>query len=436
MSIHVNALVSAFLVIAFALPPSAAWSQVELPHECAGVKEADKTRLEQERVALSREVDKVLAQENSAPSSLQLRQKQERLIEVVYKLDCIRSDVQLDPLHNTRSATTARNVLVPVFYATNRSKNTSIPNRLVFDGDDAKEVTWGRAVVSVPTDRPPGDVTLPSIWKFELKPDLSKHFVLTSVTSLGSKDGFSQAVLADLNSATSKSLLLFVHGFRVTFDEAAMRSAQLAYDLRFRGVTMFYSWPSKGDLKSYWHDEESVQLAEQWYSSLLDALGPLPFEAVYVVAHSMGNRLVTTVHKERSENGRNHKALKEVLLAAPDINAEIFNQKIAPVLSGSNQPRTTIYASSGDVALMASKAIHRFKRLGDASPPLYLRAPFETIDASNAAPLLRAAGHSYVFDSPKVITDLQRLLIQQQPAGRRPNLQMVGTEPQHYWTFK
>lgn len=435
MGINMRALVGVSLAIAF-LVPSVTWAQAELPPECADVKEGDKPQLEQERVSLSGEVTKVLSEAGADPKSPQLRQKQERLLEVIFKLDCIRPDVQFDALFTTRSAATARNVLVPVFYATNRSKEVLTPNRLVFGGDDGKEVTWGRAVVSVPTDRQLGDLTLPNFWKFELKPDLSKHFVLTSVTSLGTKDSFSQAVLADLNSATSKSLLLFVHGYRVTFDEAAMRSAQLSYDLQFRGVTMFYSWPSKGDLKSYWHDEESVQLAEQWYSSLLDAIGPLPFDSIYVLAHSMGNRLVTTVHNERAAKGSNHKALKEILLAAPDINAEIFNQKIAPVLAGTNQPRTTIYASSGDVALMASKAIHRFKRLGDAAPPVYRRTPFETIDASNAAPLRRAAGHSYVFDSPKVIVDLQRLLIQRQPAEKRPTLQKVDAEPPQYWTFK
>lgn len=150
----------------------------------------------------------------------------------------------------------------------------------------------------------------------------------------------------------------------------------------------------------------------------------------------MGNRLVTAVHNDRAAKGTNPKALKEFLLAAPDINAEIFNQKIAPVLASSNQPRTTIYASSGDVALMASKAVHRFRRLGDASPPVYRRTPFETIDASNAAPMRRAAGHSYVFDSPKVITDIMRLLIQRQPADKRPHLQKVDTEVPPYWTFK
>lgn len=433
---HLGAALSATVLIALALTSSGTFAQAELPSECVNVKATDKPQLEQERVSLSGEVARAFSEPDADPQSPQLRQRQERLLEVIFKLDCIRPDVQLDPLHDTRSATTARNVLVPVFYGTNRFKDSSAPNRLVFGGDDAKDVTWGKAVVSVPTDRDPGDLTIPSLWKFELQPDLSKHFVLTSVTSLGTKDSFSQAVQADLKNASSKSLLLFVHGFRVTFDEAAMRSAQLSHDLKFRGVTMFYSWPSKGDLKSYWHDEESVQLAEQWYSSLLDVIRPLPFDSIFVLAHSMGNRLVTTVHNERAAKGTNPKALKEILLAAPDINAEIFDQKIAPVLAGGNQPRTTIYASSGDVALVASKAVHRFKRLGDVSPPVYRRAPFETIDASNAAPVRRAAGHSYVFDSPKVITDITRLLIQRQPADKRPTLQKADAEAPPYWTLK
>jgi len=425
----------ALIAIALATTPLA-WAQTQLPAECLNVEEADRPSLEKERVTLSGEVAKGLLDLQGAHPTPAFRAKQERLLEVIFKLDCIRPDIRIDPLHTTRSAETSRNVLVPVFYATNRAREASTGSRLVFGASNANKVTWGKAVVSVPTDRSPGDLTLPTLWKFEFKPDISKHFVLTSVSAFGSRDTFSQDMLAELKQAGSKSLLLFVHGYRVTFDEAAMRTAQLSHDLKFRGVTMFYSWPSKGDLLGYWHDEESVQLSEQWYSSLLDTLGPMPFDSIYVLAHSMGNRLVTNVHNERSARGVNHKALKEILLAAPDINADIFNQKIAPVLAGASQPRTTIYASNGDVALMASKVIHQFKRLGDASPPVYTRSPFETIDASNAAPVRRAAGHSYVFDSPQVITDLQRLIVQRQPADKRPTLRRVEGQEPPYWTFK
>ena len=49
--------------------------------------------------------------------------------------------------------------------------------------------------------------------------------------------------------------------------------------------------------------------------------------------------------------------LKEVILTAPDIDADIFKRDIAPALTAAGRP-ITLYASSEDLALVASKKIH------------------------------------------------------------------------------
>ncbi|PIG96373.1 hypothetical protein CS542_08890 [Pedobacter sp. IW39] len=41
-----------------------------------------------------------------------------------------------------------------------------------------------------------------------------------------------------------------LHGYRTTF-KAAYRTAQLTYDLKFKGVSGFFSWPSAGKLVPY-----------------------------------------------------------------------------------------------------------------------------------------------------------------------------------------
>jgi esterase/lipase superfamily enzyme len=68
---------------------------------------------------------------------------------------------------------------------------------------------------------------------------------------------------AALSGAGSKSVLLFVHGFNVTFTDAALRTAQLAHDLSFGGVPFFFSWPSAGETRSYFRDEEIAQLSDK-----------------------------------------------------------------------------------------------------------------------------------------------------------------------------
>ena len=37
---------------------------------------------------------------------------------------------------------------------------------------------------------------------------------------------------------------MFVHGFNVDFASAARRTAQMKYDLGFRGAAILYSWPA------------------------------------------------------------------------------------------------------------------------------------------------------------------------------------------------
>lgn len=60
-----------------------------------------------------------------------------------------------------------------------------------------------------------------------------------------------------------------------------------------------------------------------------------PGTRVYVVAHSMGNRVLTRGFKalldEDFDKGR---AFKEIVLAAPDIDANVFKRDIAPGILG------------------------------------------------------------------------------------------------------
>jgi len=53
------------------------------------------------------------------------------------------------------------------------------------------------------------------------------------------------------HGARKPGVLLFVHGYNVSFEDAARRTGQLAYDLGFEGPTVFFSWPSRGSVTAY-----------------------------------------------------------------------------------------------------------------------------------------------------------------------------------------
>src|SRR5262249_46315918 len=56
--------------------------------------------------------------------------------------------------------------------------------------------------------------------------------------------------------------LLFLHGYRTTFDEAAVRAAQIGFDLKVTGATAFFSWPSLGTASGYSADEATIEASE------------------------------------------------------------------------------------------------------------------------------------------------------------------------------
>src|SRR5262249_44703146 len=73
-----------------------------------------------------------------------------------------------------------------------------------------------------------------------------------------------------------------------------------------------------------------------------------------------------------------------------------------------------IYASSNDVALKISRSLRGYRRVGETADGVLVYPGSETVDSTAAAPLLRAYGHSYVFDSNRLPSAAQALVRFQQ----------------------
>jgi esterase/lipase superfamily enzyme len=321
-------------------------------------------------------------------------------------------------------------VEITSYYVTNRKPTGSVVPAEFYGTDDG-QMQYGRMVVTIPASHTAGNIELPSLWKLEVNPDPSKHFVIKALSPLDSGAALGEIRQA-VSKAGSRSLLLFVHGFNVTFAEAGLRTAQLAHDLVFQGVPMFMSWPAS---RLYTHDVEAVQVAQGSLDKLLDDISNLPFDDVYILAHSMGTRLVTAVLADRAQRGADVSKIRDLMLAAPDINAQIFETQIAPALSRMTKARKTIYASSNDLALRASVAIQGYRRVGETNGGVLTFPGFDTIDCSNIAPLQRSWGHSYLFDSSLVLADLVDTLIGGKAAAQR-KLMRTGVAPSLYWLLQ
>jgi esterase/lipase superfamily enzyme len=365
---------------------------------------------------------------------------QARLIDLMFLRECFRRDLTVDPviIQDSESAAGLRGptpwVTITTYYATNRQSTGRRERIMSYGGNRAAGIEYGKAEVSIPTAREPGALPLPSLWRLELNPDPNKHFILKRVEPL-SGDSARDQLKSALSAAGQKTVLIFVHGFNVTFADAALRTAQLAHDLSFAGLPMFFSWPSAGSTSSYFRDEEMAQLSQKAFNQVLDDAAALGATEIYLIAHSMGSRIVANVLKERALQSQDVSKISELLLAAPDINQEIFREQIFPALASIQNMRRTIYASGNDIALKVSKVAHEFRRLGETTGGIPTFSGYDTVDATAAAPFVRAYGHSYVMDSSKVLDDIADILIRRKPVGER-GLDMKQIPPDVYWSLR
>ena len=289
-------------------------------------------------------------------------------------------------------------VVVPVLYATDRK---GVEDRRIGYSytSERGDLTFGVAEVSIPDVHEIGKLERPHWWRIELKEDPKRHVILMRVGRLERRE-FLSSLHTSLRRTAGREALLFVHGYRVSFEEAARRAAQIAYDLSWPGdrmlVPTLYSWPSKGKYLGYLADEANASWTAGHFEEFLRLLLSPETGArnVHVLAHSMGNRpLIETLKRfDKGTLPEGSARLSQVIFAAPDLDADEF-RSLARAFAR-HAGRCTLYASSNDEALRVSREVrYKLPRAGESDSGLVVVAGVDTIDASEADTSL--VGHSY-----------------------------------------
>ena len=323
--------------------------------------------------------------------------------------------------------------VIRVYYATDRSRSApSDPSR--FFGAKRGAVSYGSCEVSVPRDHRMGKHEAVSVLRFEFKESADPHPTLRKV-SPRAYDAYMEGLRAQIAKSSKKSAFVFVHGYNVTFADAARRTAQMKYDLGFDGAPIFFSWPSKGRVDGYASDEADVEWAQPDLKEFLKDLAEnSKVKNIYLIAHSMGNRALTKAYIYLiSEKPELRSVFREVILVAPDIDSDLFKRDIAPALAASSN-RTTLYSSSKDLTLKASNKYQNYPRAGDSGPNLLLFDGIETIDATNVSTALNQ--HAHVADNSSVIADIYHLIRDGKRPSERFGLKTVHASSGQYWRFK
>lgn len=322
--------------------------------------------------------------------------------------------------------------VVKVYYATDRKRTGDSEPGNIYAGDRG-DLSLGFCTVSIPRDHRMGALEAPSVWRLEFSNDPEHFVVLLSVTE-ADQANFYKDVAAKVRASPGKLAFIFVHGYNVTFADAARRTAQMAYDLGFDGAPVFYSWPSQASYASYKVDETNAEWAVLDFKNFLEQFAQQSqADSIFLIAHSMGSRVLAGALKELVlEDPAIRPKFKEIIFAAPDIDADTFRRDIAPKILSKTRS-ATLYASSGDYALMASKAFAGYRRAGDVEGGVTIAPGLDTIDASNIR--TDFVGHSYYGDSDSVLGDLRDLILLRKRAEQRSRLTPLVSGANRYWTF-
>ena len=324
--------------------------------------------------------------------------------------------------------------MVDVFFATDRAIDNE-QNVYEYYGSERADVTYGIAEVSIPHDHKIGALESPKWWKFEFSEDPDKHVILQSISQF-EKENYFEHLKTRVGVSSDNDLLIYVHGYNVTFSDAARRTAQMVYDLSFDGAAVFYSWPSHGKMLKYTSDEQNVQWAQANITEFMkDVVEKSDAENIYLIAHSMGNRALTRSYVDLMRSNPEFSVkVREVILAAPDIDSDVFKRDIAPEMVKSNTP-ITLYASSEDIPLKVSREVHAgYPRAGDAGESLVVLDGVETIDATNVGNGF--LDHSYYAEERPVISDIFNILHHSMRASDRAGLTEIQTGDGVYWKFR
>jgi len=286
------------------------------------------------------------------------------------------------PLWSKESYSSTRDIRV--HFATNRNHEGPVL---------ATEMSYGEVQITVPETHPVGSI--------------AENYSRGPTRSLNLEE-----LKAQLARDQDWGALVFIHGFNVDFNEALLRAAQIAYDLKFQGTVLLVSWPAgkNGGFfeknlinRTYEMNQRNARESIDSFATFFKELTRIPIPFQFLI-HSMGHQIaLPALGKVAPE--LETPFMQELILNAPDFDPAEFEALLGNLKKISR--RITLYCSQKDNAMLASKAFNGRKRLGACSR-------HEGVDVINVSevdePGLTGLGHGYYASRP-VLTDMAQALL-------------------------
>jgi esterase/lipase superfamily enzyme len=295
--------------------------------------------------------------------------------------------------------------VVRVYFATDRQALATAGTTAQFGSERGSTLQYGYSDVEVPNDHhPTAQSFYDTIVSVIFHPDAKRQMKIDSAV-VESGTTFDETLRDAVGHSANRQALVFIHGFNVSWNQAIMTTADLAFDLgpTFDGPAISYSWPSRGDTALYTYDQQNAAYTAPHLATFLEEVATKSgATTIHVIAHSMGGyALSLALVYAASHSLPSLKGIHDISLAAPDIDADIFAQQYASMYQQTSKI-LTVYTSSVDYAMQASRRVNGAGRLGDSNS-LTLVPGFAVVDATDID--TDFLGHGYFEDQLSMITD-------------------------------
>lgn len=182
--------------------------------------------------------------------------------------------------------------------------------------------------VSIPDDRKLGEYSFPA-----RKLDPAKQFFVARTQKFDGPAGFAQGVNQAIKTSVDDSgnLLVFVHGYNMSYPGAVFRAAQVSTDFNLEIPIVLFSWPSAARASRYAYDRDSALYARSALADTLATLARTQARKITLLGHSMGGFLVMEALKRLTLEGDTHtlSRIDGAVLAQPDIDVDVFRAQMA-----------------------------------------------------------------------------------------------------------
>lgn len=253
------------------------------------------------------------------------------------------------------------------------------------------------------------------------------NLVSEEETPPDASDKYAEAINAQLAVSKKKSVYIYVHGYKVVYENPVLVSAELWHFLGYEGAFIAYAWPSTPSKFAYIKDSDTSAGYARHLRLLIELVAEkTDAEEIHVIGYSNGTRLVARameqlalIHSgETAEQIFEQLRIKNVILVGSDLDRGVFSTYVSDGLLNVSK-HTSIYLSKYDKALGVSQFLTRRQRLGQLwggkggeLHPLARQAMIDNsdqlsfINVSDAEGADTGNGHGYFRSSPWASSDV------------------------------